>query len=339
MINNLSLNGTDISFINTNTQKGKHTFIDLFAGGGGLSIGLELAGFEGLAAVEFEPHAVRTYRINFKHPVIDGDIKLHKTKERIYNIVGGIELDVLCGGFPCQGFSTSGLRMIDDPRNALFKELVKIASVLKPKVVIGENVTGILTMGGKGKMVQEIIRAFNDIGYDMDVYVLNAADYGVPQTRERVIFVGNRIGVQNLYPMPTFSPSNYVTVWDAIGDLENCAGDFEFNHEFAEHAPMMIQRLSSLPAGANLYPKRKDAWRRLEKDKPSFTVKDCHGACAVHPTLPRTITVREMARLQSFPDTFRFAGAKKYQQKQVGNAVPPLLGKAIGLAVQKMLEE
>lgn len=339
MRNSMFLGGTDISSIDTNTQKREHTFIDLFAGCGGLSLGLESAGFEGLAAVEVEPHAVRTYRRNFNHPVIDGDIRLQKTKERIYNNVGGEELDVLTGGFPCQGFSTSGLRMIEDPRNRLFKEFVEIASVLKPKVVIGENVTGILTMGGKGKMVREIISAFNSIGYDMDVQVLNAADYGVAQTRERVIFVGNRIGAQNLFPMPILSPSNYVTAWGAISDLESCEEDFGFNHEFAVHSPMMIQRLNSLPAGANLYAKRKDAWRRLEKDKPSFTVKDCHGACAVHPTLPRTITVREMARLQSFPDTFIFAGAKKYQQRQVGNAVPPLLGKAIGLAVRKMLAD
>jgi len=325
-----------------NTSKSNYCYAELFSGCGGLSLGFELGGLTGLVSLESEPHAVRTYKKNFQHEVINGDITKHKTKEafaeKVRSVLGNNELDVLMGGFPCQGFSTSGHRFVDDPRNRLFKEFVEVAKMLKPKVIIGENVEGLLTMC-KGKTIKDIIAAFEEIGYEMDFRLLNAADYGVPQTRKRVIFVGNRLGVPNLFPAPILSEKNYVTAEMALKDLEEIEEDYEFNHIFADHSPEMVERLRLLPQGTCLYEKRHDSWRRLESNKPSPTVKDCHGASAVHYKLPRTITPREMARLQSFPDSFIFAGAKKYQQRQIGNAVPPLLGKAVALAVREMLDK
>lgn len=331
---------TDVSSQMKDTSKSEYYYAELFAGCGGLSLGLEMGGMNGTVALEIEPHAVETYRQNFHHEVINGDITEPRTKEKfaeeVRKILGDKKLDVLSGGFPCQGYSTSGFRMIDDPRNRLFKEFVEVAKILKPKVIICENVEGILSMN-KGKTIKEIVTAFEEIGYNMDFRLLTAADYGVPQMRNRVIFVANRIGVANLFPAPIFPKKDYVTAEIALKDLETHEEDARFSHIFIEHSPEMVEKLRVLPQGANLY-KRKDSWRRLEEGKPSPTVKDCHGACAVHYKFPRTITPREMARLQSFPDNFIFVGAKKYQYRQIGNAVPPLLAKAVGLAVRKMLD-
>lgn len=339
-INTRRFGDVDISSQMKDTSKSKYYYAELFAGCGGLSLGLEMGGLNGTVALEIDPHAVETYRHNFHHEVINGDITEQRTKElfaeEIRKTLGDKRLDVLSGGFPCQGFSTSGHRMIDDPRNILFKEFVGVAKMLEPKVIICENVEGLLTMN-HGKTIKEIVAAFEEIGYSMDFRLLTAADYGVPQMRNRVIFVANRIGVQNLFPAPILSKNDYVTAEMALCDLETHAQDEHFSHIFIEHSPEMVERLRVLPQGANLY-KRKDSWRRLECDKPSPTVKDCHGACAVHYKLPRTITPREMARLQSFPDDFIFVGAKKYQYRQIGNAVPPHLAKAVGLAVRKMLD-
>lgn len=340
-LHNNEFGSIDISSQMKDTSKSNYTYAELFAGCGGMSLGFQMGGYAGTVALEIEPHAAKTYQRNFNHEILVGDITKRKTKEAFVNkvreMLGDKELDVLCGGFPCQGFSTSGHRMIEDPRNRLFKDFVEVAKMLQPKVVVGENVVGLLTMC-RGEIVKNIVKEFERIGYQMDFRDLNAADYGVPQLRHRVIFVGNRIGEVNRFPKPFVSQEKYVTAQMALADLEATEEDFAFNHILAEHSPEMTERMKVLPPGAHLYPKRKDAWRRLEADKPSPTVKDCHGACAIHYKLPRTISPREMARLQSFPDDFVFCGAKKYQQRQIGNAVPPLLGKAVALAVRKMLE-
>lgn len=334
-------NSIDISSRWNESKSNGCTHVEVFAGCGGLSLGFKMAGYEEIAALEFEPHAVETFRKNFDHPLIAGDITVPETKQRLYDVVKerlkGRELDVLSGGFPCQSFSTSGKRMKDDVRSKLFKDLVEVAKVLKPKVVVGENVVGLLTMDG-GRVVRDILAAFHEIGYQMEMQVLCAADYYVPQTRHRVIFVGNRIGTNNAFPIPLVSSQHYVTASQAIGDLEFHPEDTSFSHVFTKHNAGLVKKLEVLAEGDHLYPTRNDAWERLRWDKPSPTIKDCHGACAVHYKQSRTITPREMARLQSFPDDFLFVGPKKYQQQQIGNAVPPLLGKAVALAVLKVLE-
>lgn len=313
------------------------TFVDLFAGCGGMSLGFELAGNEGVAAVEFDENACRTYRKNFEHPVVEGDIRLDETKEHLYNIVGEREIDVICGGFPCQGFSTSGKRNPDDPRNFLVWEFVEVVRVLRPKIIVAENVDGIKSMK-KGDVVKQIVKAFGDLGYAMEVKVLKAADYGVPQLRERVIFIGNRIDAYNWFPEPMLTKQHYMSVGEAIGDLVGVAENKAFAHVYTKHRSDIKTLYEHLKEGEGRYAKRKDSCRKLYWGKPSPTVKDNHGNCFVHPIENRSLTAREMARLQSFPDWFDFSEvAKKYQLRQIGNAVPPLMAKAIAKEVGRML--
>lgn len=320
----------------------RYTFVDLFAGAGGLSLGLELAGFRGILAVEVEPTAVETYRHNFDHPVVDGDIRADNTKSEVYRLVeasvGKSSLDLICGGFPCQGFSLSGYRVVEDERNSLYREMVDIVDHLSPRFVLMENVVGLRSML-HGKVEEKIMNDLREMGYDVNVTVLNGADYHVPQIRRRVIFIANRIAVKNYHPLPLLRPDGYQATSDAISDLLNHPDDKDFNHEATRHSPAMQERLLRVPEGKSLYDNYSDAWKKCPWDQPSCTIKENHGGVNIHPKLPRVLTVREMARLQSFPDDFIFHGAKKWQQVQVGNAVPPLLGKAIGLALRKGLTE
>lgn len=328
---------TDISKYWEHTDKSAMTFVDLFCGAGGLSKGLEMAGLEGICGLDFFTEACMTYNRNFKHPFINGDIRSADTKQRFYETVrkqlNGRKLDIVAGGFPCQGFSMAGNRIVDDPRNSLYKELIEVVKVLQPDFVICENVKGLRTMLD-GKVEQKIIADFHSIGYEMNVETLCAADYYTPQKRERVIFIGNRIGVTNYHPKPLLSSDRYVTTGEAIADLMNHPADPAFNHEPTRHRPDMAQRIMETPEGKSLYKGYSDAWKKCPWNEPSCTVKENHGGVNLHPKLPRVLTAREMARLQSFPDDFIFEGKKNKQLVQIGNAVPPLLGKAIGLAVR-----
>ena len=250
----------------------------------------------------------------------------------------GRHINVVAGGFPCQGFSMAGNRIVDDPRNSLYKELLEIVKYLQPDFVICENVKGLRSMLG-GMVEQKILSDFKEIGYDMNVTTLCAADYTVPQKRERVIFIGNRLGKRNYHPQPMLTPSQYKTTGEAIGDLMNHPEDKAFNHVPTRHKPEMQERMLACPEGQSLYKGDSDAWKKCPWDEASCTIKENHGGVNVHPKLPRVLTAREMARLQSFPDDFIFEGPKNKQLVQIGNAVPPLLGKAIGLAVRKSAEE
>ncbi len=232
----------------------------------------------------------------------------------------------------------AGNRIVDDPRNSLYKELLEIVRHLKPDYVICENVKGLRSMLG-GKVEQKILEDFRQIGYDMNVTVLCAADYKVPQKRERVIFIGNRLGRTNYHPGPLLIPEEYVTTGEAIADLMDHPEDKAFNHVPTRHKPEMEARMLACPEGRSLYKGYSDAWKKCPWNEPSCTVKENHGGVNIHPKLPRVLTAREMARLQSFPDDFIFEGPKNKQLVQIGNAVPPLLGKAIGLAVRKSADD
>lgn len=330
-------NWTDISAFWNDMTKSDMTFVDLFCGAGGLSKGLELAGLEGICGLDFFKEACMTYSRNFNHPFVNGDIRSEETKKEFYNTVkqqlAGRHLDIVAGGFPCQGFSMAGNRIVDDPRNSLYKELIEVVKELKPDFVICENVKGLRTMLG-GKVEQKIIADFHNIGYEMNVETLCAADYYTPQKRERVIFIGNRIGIKNLHPAPILESKDYITTGDAISDLMEHPADPAFNHEPTRHRPDMAQRIMETPEGKSLYKGYSDAWKKCPWNEPSCTIKENHGGVNLHPKLPRVLTAREMARLQSFPDDFIFEGKKNKQLVQIGNAVPPLLGKAIGLAVR-----
>lgn len=322
--------------------KSEYTFVDLFCGAGGLSKGLEMAGLNGICGLDWFKEAGLTYRRNFKHPLVEGDITTQEVKDEFYATVNkqlhGRKLSIVAGGFPCQGFSLSGNRIVDDPRNSLYKEMLKIVKNLRPEFVICENVVGLRSMLG-GKVEQKILDDFREAGYEMTVTTLCAADYDVPQKRNRVIFIGNRIGATNYHPKPFRIPSDYKTTASAIADLMDHPSDPAFNHVPTKHSEKMAHRLSAVPEGQSLYAGYSDAWKKCPWDEASCTIKENHGGVNIHPKLPRVLTAREMARLQSFPDSFIFEGCKAKQLVQIGNAVPPLLGKAIGLAVRASLDE
>lgn len=321
----------------------QYNFIDLFSGAGGLSCGMVMAGFNPVASVEIMPEAVETYKYNFvekkkfKETVETRDIRSKEVKEKLYESLKDVKVDVIVGGFPCQGFSMAGYRVVDDPRNSLYKEMKEIVEHIKPEYVVMENVEGLRSMLN-GKVEEKIIEDYREIGYEINLTVLNSADYGVPQLRKRVIFIGNRIGKQNYHPMPLYNETNYVTLGQGIKRFMNMEENIEINHIFPKHTEDMKKRLSSVPEGKSLYKNYSDAWKKSPWDKPSCTVKENHGGTNIHPKLPRCLTPRELAALQSFPDDFIFKGSKKWQLVQIGNAVPPLMGKAIGLAILKNIK-
>lgn len=331
------INWFDLSKVWAQPTKSEMTFVDCFCGAGGLSKGLELAGIQGICGLDWFKEAGMTYLRNFAHPFVEGDITKKEVKAHFYDVIekqlNGRRLSIVAGGFPCQGFSMAGNRIVDDPRNSLYKELLEVVKHLQPDFVVCENVKGLRSMLG-GKVEQKILSDFRDIGYDMNVTTLCAADYTVPQKRERVIFIGNRLGKRNYHPKPLLTPDEYVTTGQAIGDLMDHPEDKEFNHVPTKHTPEMQSRMLACPEGQSLYKGYSDAWKKCPWNEASCTIKENHGGVNVHPKLPRVLTAREMARLQSFPDDFIFEGPKNKQLVQIGNAVPPLLGKAIGLAVR-----
>lgn len=348
--NSYNINWADISkewkvdgWKNKSDRNG-YKFIDLFSGAGGLSCGLVMAGFTPVASVEIMPEAVETYKYNFvnkkgfNEKVETRDIRTQAVKEELYKTIGNQHIDLIVGGFPCQGFSMAGNRVISDPRNSLYLEMLEIVKNVKPDYVVMENVEGLRTMLD-GKVETQIINDYKEIGYEINVTTLNAADYGVAQQRKRVIFIGNRIGNKNYHPKPLYEPNNYKTLGSAIYKFMNIDEDKSINHVFTRHTEDMKKRLANVPEGSSLFKNYSDSWKKSPWDKPSCTIKENHGAVNIHPKLPRVLTAREIAAIQSFPDDFIFQGAKKWQLVQIGNAVPPLLGKAIGLSVEKGLNE
>ena len=321
-----------------------YNFIDLFSGAGGLSCGMVMAGFIPIASVEIMSQAVATYKRNFidfkgfNEKIETRDIRLQEVKEDLYRQVEGKHVDVIVGGFPCQGFSMAGKRVVEDPRNSLYKEMKDIVEHLKPDFVVMENVPGLRSML-EGKVEEKIIKDYEEIGYNINVTILNSADYYVPQTRQRVIFIGNRIGVKNYHPKPLLTKDNYVSVGQALEKYVNMKEDKSINHIFSKTSESMLERIKQVPIGKSLYSNYSDSYKKVDWNKPSCTIKENHGGVNIHPILNRFMTPRELAALQSFPDDFIFEGSKKWQLVQIGNAVPCLLGKAIGLSLRKMIEE
>ena len=348
--NSYNINWADISkeweidgWKNKNERNG-YKFVDLFSGAGGLSCGLVMAGFTPVASVEIMPEAVQTYKHNFVNKkgfderVETRDIRSDDVKKELYKTIGDQHIDLIVGGFPCQGFSMAGNRVIADPRNSLYLEMLEIVKNVKPDYVVMENVEGLRSMLD-GKVETQIINDYKEIGYEINVTTLNAADYGVAQQRKRVIFIGNRIGNKNYHPKPIYEPQNYKTLGSAIYKYMEIEEDKTINHIYTRHTEEMKERLAKVPEGSSLFKNYSDSWKKSPWDKPSCTIKENHGAVNIHPKLPRVLTPREIAAIQSFPDDFIFQGAKKWQLVQIGNAVPPLLGKAIGLSVEKGLNE
>lgn len=318
------------------------TSADLFCGAGGMAKGFENAGFKQICGLDWFKEAGMTYRNNFNHPLIEGDIKDEEVKQNFINTVNktlkGKKLNVLSGGFPCQGFSMSGNRIVEDPRNSLYKEMIEIIDRLNPDYVVAENVKGLRSLHN-GKVEEKILKDIKNLGYDVNVTVLNSADYYVPQKRERVIFIANRINKKNYHPMPLLEEGSYKTTKEAIEDLIMMEDNKEFNHVRTKHSDDMKKRLSMVEEGKSLYDNYSDSWKKCPWNEASCTIKENHGGVNIHPIESRVITVREMARLQSFPDDFIFKGSKGKQMVQIGNAVPPDLAKAIALSIKKSIKE
>lgn len=328
---------------NSNYKNG-YKFIDLFSGAGGLSCGLVMAGFEPVASVEIMPEAVATYTYNFQNRnkneelIETRDIRDSKVKEELYNKFKNTNIDLIAGGFPCQGFSMAGNRVVDDPRNSLYLEMLEIVKNLQPKFVLMENVQGLRTMLN-GQVEQKIINDYKNIGYQINVTTLNSADYGVAQIRKRVIFIANKMNKTNYFPKPILQQKDYKTLGECIEKYMHLEENKEINHIFTKHSKEMEERIKNTPEGQSVYKNYSDGWKKSPWNQPSCTIKENHGGVNIHPKLPRVLTPRELAALQSFPDDFIFKGSKKWQLVQIGNAVPPLLAKAIGLAIKKSLDK
>ncbi|MEZ2228195.1 DNA cytosine methyltransferase [Microcoleus sp.] len=313
--------------------KSDYTFVDLFCGAGGMTQGLLQAGFRPVASVEINPIASATHTRNFPncHHLCEDINNLNPQK--LLAEIGSPRVHVVVGGPPCQGFSVAGKRDPNDPRNRLFREFVRVVSEIRPWYVVMENVPGILTMQ-KGAVKQAICEAFQEIGYPhMSVAVLESATYGVPQIRPRAIFIANRFGMQNPYPKSQLLPEQYKGIESAIDDLPEYTPIPEINHEWTRHSVQYMERLAKVPPGGSLYESYADAFKRQYPGKPSMTVKENHGGTHIHPHLNRVISAREMARLQTFPDSFIFEGSMKKAMWQIGNAVPPRLAECIGFAL------
>ncbi|MBE9146370.1 DNA cytosine methyltransferase [Planktothrix mougeotii] len=327
-----------IDIDNQSVSSFNYNFIDLFCGAGGFTQGLVQAKFNPVASIEINSIASATHQNNF--PSCNhfcGDI--HE-----FNPIKSLEklhfppIHLVVGGPPCQGFSVAGKRNPDDPRNNLFKQFIRVVSEISPWYVVMENVPGILTMKN-GKIKQEVFEQFQAIGYsNISVVILESAAYGVPQVRPRAIFIANRFGLQNPYPKPQLLPEQYQPIESAISDLPEYTPIPEINHEWTRHSPEYMQRIAQVPPGGSLYETYLDAFKRQYPGKPSMTIKENHGGTHIHPYLNRVISAREMARLQSFPDTFIFAGTMKKAMWQIGNAVPPRLAECIGYALIPYLD-
>lgn len=371
--------------------------IDLFAGCGGLSLGFEMAGFDIPLAIEIDEWASETYKRN--HPstevLMDDITQIIDLENVIPNKY--LPIDGIIGGPPCQGFSLSGNRDKKDPRNSLFMEFVRFVKYFKPKFFIMENVTGILSMKTKdNELVKNIILSeYDAAGYNVTICKLNAAEYGVPQARLRVFFIGIRkdlsFNEKKLTPVPFLFEKDQVTLEEAIMDLpqikaregkefqeysQEPTNDYQkwarknsdgvYNHIAMRHTQRIIERFENIGYGQSVADvdechqqrKRGDASKisgkvfsqnnmRPYPNKPCPTIAASFQSNFVHPYLNRNFTAREGARIQSFPDTYIFCGKRTTmsweknisQYQQIGNAVPPLLGKAIAENMIKYLNE
>ncbi len=312
------------------SPKKRYNFIDLFSGAGGMSLGMEQAGFNSLISVEMVDIACETFKYNFPNcKLFHGDIHDFSATDLLKEL-GTPEVELIVGGPPCQGFSVAGKRDPKDHRNSLFEEYVRVVEEVRPWYFVMENVPGLLTMAN-GKFKNMIINRFSEIGYkNVSIAVLEAAEYGIPQFRSRVIFIGNRFNLPNPYPKPILDAGEYIPIEEAFEGLPDWERIPKKNHEWTKHSKKTMERISKVAPGGSLYDSFIDAYKRQYPGIPSMTVKENHGGTHIHPSLNRCISAREMARLQSFPDEFFFKGSMKKAMWQIGNAVPPKLARSIG---------
>jgi DNA (cytosine-5)-methyltransferase 1 len=337
--------------------------IDLFCGIGGLSLGFENAGFEVKAAIDMWGDAIKTFNHNRKDKIAQ-TISVEDFNEKVLpEIIKKSKITGIIGGPPCQGFSTVGKREIDDERNHLYLEFYKAVKIAQPEFFVIENVKGMLTLN-KGLFVKDILKRFGEegLGYTISMQLLNAADYGVPQNRQRVFFVGIK-GKSFQFPEKA---TNVITSSDAISDLVGADSDHyglesqndyqrlmrkgcskPYNQDYTSHTEQTISIISRIPDGGNIKCLPREFWEvrkynkafeRMNSQKPSNTIDTGHRNY-FHYSEPRIPTVRESARIQSFPDNFEILGTRGSQYKQVGNAVPPLLAEVIAREIMRTLKQ
>lgn len=308
--------------------------ISLFSGAGGLDLGLIRAGNDVVWANDIDMNAVATYRKNIDERIVCADIKNVKMRD----IPDGA--DVVVGGFPCQGFSQANLlREVDDDRNVLYRFFRKVVSSKKPRFFIAENVKGILSLGG-GSAIRKILSDFGQAGYLVELHLVNMADYGVPQHRQRVIIVGQRKDIGSemrfRFPLPTHAKDGKdgLPPWRTIRDELDRFPDPDAPNEVVNH----------------VYSAYKLAYRNFTGHRPTDPDKPCPtilargngggGVCAIpHYNGKRRLTIRESAAIQTFPDDFEFVGAMNSCYRQIGNAVPVLFGELLGRELVRLEKE
>lgn len=362
------------------------TVIDLFSGAGGFSEGFIQAGFHVLASVEFDLKVAETQKFNharykkYKTHVIVEDLRSSKNVISRLQTLEIEKVDVIIGGPPCQGFSRLNLRSCNshNPLNRLFYKFLNIANFFRPYIIVLENVAD-LARFENGRITDEIIRCFKEIGYKVEKTILNAVHFGVPQKRNRIFFIGTKDKCTVEFPEPLLSnPDEFVKLNEAISDLPLLTNGasidslpYRFNSNLTDYQQRMrvkavgfvrnnlvtrnnelvLKRYAHIPQGGNwknipeslmLNYKDKERchqwiYRRLPLNEPSITITNFRKNMLIHPLENRGLSVRESARIQSFPDHFVFLGGIGSQQQQVANAVPPLLAKAVASKVKGML--
>ncbi len=388
--------------------KNKPKLVSLFSGAGGMDLGFKQAGFDIIFANDFDKDACETYKKNIDDNILHCDISIIKNDDIPKNI------DVLIGGFPCQGFSIANKnRNIHDSRNSLYKEMIRFITVSKPKIIVAENVKGILSLGG-GVIFQQIKKDLENLNYRVDYFLINMAHYGIPQQRERVIIIANKIQIANTMPKPTHNNKNAITTQQAIEELANIDitnnvinlnGKRIYNHyastnvhdkfwgrkhqvkqedicdylkDWRRKAQISTKKIDEIfgykhTAGhwfrkdnnSGSIPKPNDWWKlkeilkfddkfdkqvtQLEEkqivfeqslritnwNKPSDTITATNPE--IHINKQRRLSVRECARIQTFPDDFIFTGSLNSMYRQIGNAVPVKFANILATEILKML--
>lgn len=324
-------------------------YIDLFSGAGGMSLGFDQAGFNNIFSIDIEPKFCETYKTNFpKHNLIQKDIS-KLSNEEIKSIIGNQIIDVIIGGPPCQGFSMAGnigRKFIDDSRNQLFREFARIVEIVQPSYFVMENVARLFTHN-KGETKKEIIELFKKMNYNVDCKVVNTVDFGIPQVRNRVLFIGNKISNNIIFPTKTFDkPISIKEAIDKLPKLKSGEKSKIPNHISMKHSEQMLEKMKYVSDGGNRYeipelirPKSGDVRKyiRYKSTEPAVCVTGDMRKI-FHYSQNRALTVRELATLQTFPLDFIFKGSTISQQQQVGNSVPPILAKEIALTIKKMMK-
>lgn len=349
------------------------TVLDLFCGCGGISKGFSLAGFSIIGGVDFNEDATKTFKLNFPKAEVKCVDITSISNDEIISLYKNV--DVIVGGPPCQGFSSANRwqKELDDPRNKLFFQYLRFVEVLRPKAILIENVRGLLTRDN-GYAKNRIIELLSNMGYVVNNQILDSSNFGVPQIRKRAFFIAFRKDFRDIvFDFDKIPHLRKVTVEEAIGELYQLEDgdtskiptpprnnytrylrkgiDVLYDHSVTYPAEIVQKRISFVPQGGNWQSVPKDLWPSQRGNRHSSAYKRLNPftqSCTIdtgnahsnyfHPIFNRIPSIRESARLQSFPDSFIFYGSRGSKYKQVGNAVPPLLSKAVAKEILKIIK-